>query len=202
MAGEEYATADDEYDIILRQFEITASEKREKKAAALMRLIAVQLQTNKPLPRPVRNWLSHLLIHGSKNTHSEDRLVFILAKRRRPDYDLQVEEFAYVHALTTWGWTQDAAARGVAEFFAGEEIDPTPLKKRINSARGRWTAEGPWRQMRPEGEPPEATVKHLQDGDEVIVELHTTGERRASTRTFWIKKAVLEIVEKYAAQKT
>lgn len=124
--------------------------------------------------------------------------MWVAARQRPAAYDREAEEFAYVYALTHWGWTQDAAAQSVANFFSGKQVDLASTKKRSNKAKTVWTAEGPFRRMRQEHEPPEATEQHLRDGEDVIVELHAPGLRIASIRVISICNAVLAARDKYA----
>lgn len=157
-----------------------------------MKLIATHLQTDVALPRPVRNWLSELLTNGALQNVKGDRLIWTAAAVRPPAYLREADEFAHVYALMEWGWSQDDAAQAVANLFAGKDIDSAATKKRVNKAKTRWKPEGPFRQTRPDGEPPEATEQHLCNGEKVIVELHASSRREAGTLAIWIKREVLD----------
>jgi hypothetical protein len=102
--------------------------------------------------------------------------------------DRKIREHAYVYALTSWGWTQSAAAERVAAFLnnSGEEV---AIKKRSNSVKKVWITEGPFLMFRDEREPPEATQRHLEEGRLVAVEISSPGRTRC--KAIWLDKRVL-----------
>lgn len=182
------ATLDEsEFLHVLHEIEVNSPSKRRDAATRLMRLVAVHLQGDEPLPRGVRDWLSCALAQA---TRSNADTAFGLKRPRggQKKFDREATERAYVYALVSWGWTQERAAERVAEFMSVEG-DSVRVKKRSNSAKSRWSAEGPFLSVRAEDELPEATEAHLRAGRRVVVELCAPGKLR--TRHLWLDPRIL-----------
>lgn len=197
----EQALPDEEdYEGMLQSARVNSRARREQAAKSLMKLVAIHLQTDVPLPRPVRNWLSKLLIAGSISNTKVERLVWTATRGRQGNPHRNAEEYAHVYALMLWGWTQAEAAQNVAILFTKEKknTDSAATKKRSNEAKTEWIAEGPFRSLRPDDEPPEATEQHLRDGEDIFVELiPRRGRRQDRTLYIPIRRAVLSSATKY-----
>ena len=162
---------------------LTVSEsldESERFAAArqLLRFAASLIAGNKPLPVPMRDWLSQALFRAARAGRADEALGLRAGRGRRADVQRRMRNVGQIHALMRWkrlGLEPAASAvlptaiRANGESGSGE--DASVLVKEFRAIDKMWEIKGPFL-AEPDGYPignAEATLADLEQGRHVSV---------------------------------
>ncbi|MGN6529326.1 MAG: hypothetical protein ACTHL8_23285 [Burkholderiaceae bacterium] len=138
--------------LLLRVAEARTGDERVEAVRKLLRLAAAELASNRPLPVPLRLWLSSALFEAARSPRNANQALGLTpGSGRSPNTIRRMHNVAQIHAIRHWfdfGLTAAAAAalpfalRANGQHGTGE--DASVLVKEFNAIAAHWAIEGPF----------------------------------------------------------